>query len=457
MNTIATANRYRSIWISDIHLGTKGCKAEFLLDFLKHTESDYLYLVGDIIDCWRLRRSWYWAQSHNDVVQKLLRKARKGTKVIYVPGNHDEPLRDYTDMQFGGVTILEETIHETADGGASSSCTATSSTASSNTPAGSPFSATKPTTSFSPSTTGTTSGAASSAIPIGRSPPIKRRVKDAVSYIDDFEVALADEARRRGVDGVSAAISTRPRSASSAPSSIATTAIGSRAARPWWSIRRKARDPGMGQPAQLLDAEPGHELMRIVIVSDAWLPQVNGVVRTLMRTVEELSQLGHETKVISPDLFTSFPCPTYPEIRLAVLPRRRLAQLIDSFQPCAIHLSTEGPLGMAARRYCLRRGLPFTTAFHTRFPEYVKARIGLPLPIGYAALRRFHAPASGVMVATASLEQDLAGRGFRNLRRWTRGVDTELFHPARNPSSTCRARCISSSGGWRWRRTSRPS
>jgi len=155
--------------------------------------------------------------------------------------------------------------------------------------------------------------------------------------------------------------------------------------------------------------------MRIVIVSDAWLPQVNGVVRTLMRTVEELSRLGHETKVISPDLFTSFPCPTYPEIRLAVLPRRRLAQLIDSFQPCAIHLSTEGPLGMAARRYCLRRGLPFTTAFHTRFPEYVKARIGLPLPIGYAALRRFHAPASGVMVATASLEQDLAGRGFRNL------------------------------------------
>jgi glycosyltransferase involved in cell wall biosynthesis len=185
----------------------------------------------------------------------------------------------------------------------------------------------------------------------------------------------------------------------------------------------------MGQPAQLLDAEPGHELMRIVIVSDAWLPQVNGVVRTLMRTVEELSQLGHETKVISPDLFTSFPCPTYPEIRLAVLPRRRLARLIDSFQPCAIHLSTEGPLGMAARRYCLSRGLPFTTAFHTRFPEYVKARIGLPLPVGYAALRRFHAPASGVMVATASLEQDLAGRGFRNLWRWTRGVDTELFHP----------------------------
>jgi glycosyltransferase involved in cell wall biosynthesis len=183
----------------------------------------------------------------------------------------------------------------------------------------------------------------------------------------------------------------------------------------------------MGEPAQLLDAEPGRELMRIVIVSDAWLPQVNGVVRTLTRTIEELGHLGHETQVISPDLFPSFPCPTYAEIRLAVMPRRRLTRLIDSFQPCAIHIATEGPLGLAARRYCLRRRLPFTTAFHTRFPEYVKARIGLPLPVGYAALRRFHRPASGVMVATASLEQELAARGFRNLRRWTRGVDTELF------------------------------
>ena len=169
--------------------------------------------------------------------------------------------------------------------------------------------------------------------------------------------------------------------------------------------------------------------MRIVIVSDAWLPQVNGVVRTLMRTVDELKGLGHEMQVISPDLFKSFPCPTYAEIRLAVLPRRRLTRLIDSFQPCAIHIATEGPLGLAARRYCLRRKLPFTTAFHTRFPEYVKARIGLPLPVGYAALRRFHKPASGVMVATASLEHELAERGFRNLRRWTRGVDTELFRP----------------------------
>ena len=117
MNEVAPpTRRYRSIWISDIHLGTRGCKAELLLDFLRHTESEYLYLVGDIIDCWRLRRAWFWAQSHNDVVQKVLRKARKGTRVIYVPGNHDEPLRDYTDMQFGGITVLGEAIHEMADG-----------------------------------------------------------------------------------------------------------------------------------------------------------------------------------------------------------------------------------------------------------------------------------------------------------------------------------------------------
>lgn len=169
--------------------------------------------------------------------------------------------------------------------------------------------------------------------------------------------------------------------------------------------------------------------MRIALVSDAWLPQINGVVRTLMRTMEELKELGHEIQVFSPDLFRNLPCPTYSEIRLAVLPARRLATLLNAFQPCAIHIATEGPLGHAARRYCLARRLPFTTAFHTRFPEYVKARTGLPLGAGYSVLRRFHAPSGGVMVATPSLEHDLAERGFRNLKRWTRGVDTTMFRP----------------------------
>ena len=108
--------RYRAIWISDVHLGTRGCKAAFLLDFLRHTDSEFLYLVGDILDGWRLRRSWYWHQLHNDVIQKLLRKARKGTQVTYVPGNHDEMLRDYLDLHFGGVYVTGEAMHETAAG-----------------------------------------------------------------------------------------------------------------------------------------------------------------------------------------------------------------------------------------------------------------------------------------------------------------------------------------------------
>jgi len=116
MTLMPSTTRYRTIWLSDIHLGTRGCKAEFLLDFLRCNESETLYLVGDIIDGWRLRRSWYWAQSHNDVVQKVLRKARKGTHVAYIPGNHDEWLRDYTGLEFGGIALRDEIIHVAADG-----------------------------------------------------------------------------------------------------------------------------------------------------------------------------------------------------------------------------------------------------------------------------------------------------------------------------------------------------
>ncbi|MGB0747811.1 MAG: UDP-2,3-diacylglucosamine diphosphatase [Magnetospiraceae bacterium] len=108
--------RFRTLWISDIHLGTSGCQAAQLLDFLKHTECETLYLVGDIVDGWRLKRYWYWPQAHNDIVQKLLRKARKGTKVIFIPGNHDSFARGYVDHDFGDVTIMHEVVHETADG-----------------------------------------------------------------------------------------------------------------------------------------------------------------------------------------------------------------------------------------------------------------------------------------------------------------------------------------------------
>ncbi len=109
-------NRYRTIWLSDIHLGTRGCKAEYLLDFLKHNKCEFLYLVGDIIDGWQLGKSGYWVQSHNDVIRKILKASKNGTRVVYIPGNHDEMFRDYVDMQFGGVTVAEQVVHETADG-----------------------------------------------------------------------------------------------------------------------------------------------------------------------------------------------------------------------------------------------------------------------------------------------------------------------------------------------------
>jgi glycosyltransferase involved in cell wall biosynthesis len=169
--------------------------------------------------------------------------------------------------------------------------------------------------------------------------------------------------------------------------------------------------------------------LRLTLVTDAWAPQMNGVVRTLMRTRDELAAMGHEMDVISPDLFNGFPCPTYPEIKLALLPGRKIARQIAAFRPEAIHIATEGPLGLAARAFCLARGLPFTTAYHTRFPEYVAARFAVPVRLSYAWLRRFHSRARGVMVATDSIEADLRGRGFGNIKRWSRGVDTTLFKP----------------------------
>ena len=133
--------------------------------------------------------------------------------------------------------------------------------------------------------------------------------------------------------------------------------------------------------------------------------------------------------MITPDRFRSIPCPTYPEIRLALRPGRALARMVEAAQPCAIHIATEGPLGWAARRYCLRRRVPFTTAYHTKFPEYIQARFRVPLPLSYAVMRRFHGKSSRVMVATQGIEDELAKRGFGNIGRWSRGVDTELFRP----------------------------
>jgi len=169
--------------------------------------------------------------------------------------------------------------------------------------------------------------------------------------------------------------------------------------------------------------------MRILIVSDAWHPQVNGVVRTLSMVMEELTGMGHAVEVIGPDRFRTVALPTYASIRMAVAPGRRLTAIIDAFRPDALHLATEGPLGYAARRWAMRRGMAFTTSFHTRFPEYLHARTRLPPAWTYAWLRRFHNAGSAMMVATASLRRELATRGFRNVRDWTRGVDLARFQP----------------------------
>ncbi len=185
------------------------------------------------------------------------------------------------------------------------------------------------------------------------------------------------------------------------------------------------------------DREYWHRLLRvgplparIMIVSDAWLPQVNGVVRTLQAVSAELRTMGHTVEIVGPDRFRAVPCPTYPDIRLSVLPAPRLNRMIEAFAPEALHIATEGPLGLSARAWALRRGCAFTTAFHTRFPEYVNARTGLPAAWLYAWLRRFHNAGQGMMVATPTLREELSQRGFRGIREWSRGVDLGTFRPA---------------------------
>lgn len=167
--------------------------------------------------------------------------------------------------------------------------------------------------------------------------------------------------------------------------------------------------------------------MKLALVTDAWQPQVNGVVTTLLELVRELQTLGHTVEVIHPGLFRTRPCPGYAGIDLAVRPAAELARRLDALAPDAIHLATEGPLGWAARRYCLQRKLAFTTAFHTRFPEILKAALKIPLWMGYALFRHFHKPSSGVLVPTPSVLHMLQIRGFGNLRSWTHGVDMRLF------------------------------
>ena len=173
--------------------------------------------------------------------------------------------------------------------------------------------------------------------------------------------------------------------------------------------------------------------MRIAIVTDAWHPQVNGVVRSLATTVDRLRGRGHEAMVIEPSAFRTVPCPTYPEIRLALGCGRGVGRMLDGQRPDAIHIATEGPIGWAARRWCLERGRLFTTSFHTRFPDYVSVRSGVPVSWGWAVMRRFHGPAERTFVVTPALAAELSERGIGHTHVWPLGVDLDLFHPAVPP------------------------
>ena len=197
--------------------------------------------------------------------------------------------------------------------------------------------------------------------------------------------------------------------------------------------------------------------MRFALVSDAWRPQVNGVARTLAALHDGLTAAGHDVFPLTPELFRTVPCPTDREVRLAIAARPRLTGLLQKLMPDAIHIATEGPLGTAARRYCLNRSLRFTTAYHTKYPEYLSARFGVPLAWTYAMLRRFHCRSSAIMVATETIRRELAENGFERLALWTRGVDIALFRPGRTPPSICLGRYFSAYHASRPRKICRSS
>ena len=167
--------------------------------------------------------------------------------------------------------------------------------------------------------------------------------------------------------------------------------------------------------------------MRIAIVTDAWSPQVNGVVRTLQSVRDELVRQGHDVLIVSPDLFYSMPCPTYPEIRLAFASTGSVGRMLEEFSPQAIHLATEGPVCLAARRWCLARDFPFTTAYHTQFPDYVAARTGVNPEWVWRYIRWFHSPAQSILASTASIADTLKAHGLTQIRHWGRGVDLSTF------------------------------
>ena len=427
--------RFRTLFISDVHLGARGSQADRLLDFLRTHDADTIYLVGDIVDGWALQSNWYWPQSHNDFVQKLLRKARKGAKVIYVPGNHDEFLRNYYGTHFGGIDVVENTIHTGVDGRRYLVIH------------GDIFDLVVQNARW---LAHLGDKAYDFAIQMNRlvnffrrmfgvpywslSQWAKLKVKNAVNYIGAFEQTLAAEARRHGADGVICGH------------------IHYATIRDEHGIRYMNCGDWVESCTALVEHEDGRfrdhhldrsgaqggsrrpgrgacRLMRILVATDAWHPQVNGVVRTLAMTAEAAKTLGAEFSFLTPESFRTFALPSYRDLRLALPYQAKIARLIAEARPDSIHIATEGPIGLLVRRYCRNNGLPFTTSFHTRFPEYISARLPIPESWIWAALRWFHAPSQAVMAATPALATELRVRGFRNVVLWPRGVDARLFHP----------------------------
>lgn len=171
-------------------------------------------------------------------------------------------------------------------------------------------------------------------------------------------------------------------------------------------------------------------MIRLAIVTDAWKPQVNGVVTTLGKTSDTIRQFGHQINVINPSACKTIPCPTYPEIRLALNPKRYISEEFKKFSPTHIHIATEGPLGLAARRYCIKNKLAFTSSYHTQFPEYIRERFPIPLTLSYKFFRHFHSKATRTMVGTPHQRKILEDREFKNIVLWSRGVDADVFKPA---------------------------
>lgn len=432
---------YRTIWISDLHLGTKGCKAEFLLDFLKYNESEKLYLVGDIIDGWKLRRGWFWPQLHSDIVQKILRKARKGTEVIFIPGNHDEFLRPYDGLKAGSVIIQNQDIHITADGKRLLVVH------------GDEFDGVMRYAKWLAFVGDRAYGFALTlndwvntvrrklGMPYwSLSAMLKNKVKKAVEIIGNFEEFIVEVAQKKRVDGVvcghihhaemkmiEGTLYCNDGDWVESCTALVEHEDGTLEIVRWADvIARREREAEVMERAQSGAQKQTH----IVIVTDAWFPQVNGVVRTLDTTRKHLIEFGHKVTMITPADFMTIPCPTYPEIRLALTTGWKLRQQLRRMRPDFIHIATEGPLGWLTRHYCKKHGIAFTTAYHTKFPEYVAGRLPVSAERIYALLKRFHSASSGVMVATPSMEKTLHSHGIDNTRPWSRGVDLTQFQPS---------------------------